>query len=156
MAVMNSFQPDKSKEPATGKISGQSELSSASEHLLDLSTDSLSIGKIADSALAVWLEEQSGVADGYFRADLVQNIHSAIAARASELMADGSRSAPWRAGTRWFHTRDDGAAQHPALYVSQSPQESGRVLLDPNRMFRDESVAAECCGIDRQGKYLAW
>src|SRR4051794_6562408 len=48
---------------------------------------------------------------------------------------------PQQRGGRWFQLRNSGLQPQAVLYVMSSPQDEGRVLLDPNSVSDDGTVA---------------
>jgi len=79
-----------------------------------------------------------------------------FAARLTELGNYARYSAPFREGARTFYTRNDGLQSQPVLYVQDAPEADPRVLLDPNSLSVDGTVALGGIGISRDGRYLAW
>ena len=65
-------------------------------------------------------------------------------------------SAPFRAGQRWFYSRNSGLLNQPILYVSDSPSSPGEVFFDPNKLSTDGTVALSATSFTRDGKYLAY
>ncbi len=54
----------------------------------------------------------------------------------------------------WFH--NSGLQNQSVLYTADSPTDKGRVLLDPNTLSSDGTVALQGISISEDGKYLAY
>ena len=65
----------------------------------------------------------------------------AIRARLSEKWNFARFSVPFERSGRWFQARNSGLQNQPVLYVMESPDDEGRVLLDPNVLSEDGTVA---------------
>ena len=79
-----------------------------------------------------------------------------INARLSELLAIGTVGAPQVGGKYYFHTRRDAGQNQPLLYVRDSLNGEDRVLLDPNKMSADATVALDWWYPSHDGKYVAY
>jgi prolyl oligopeptidase len=65
-------------------------------------------------------------------------------------------TAPIREGERLFYSRNDGLQNQAVLYVVDADGAVPRVLLDPNTLSRDGTVALAGTAISRDGKTLAY
>lgn len=66
-------------------------------------------------------------------------------------------SVPERAGNRWFVFRNSGLQNQDVLYVRDSEHGPERVLIDPNRLSHDGTVAlGPEHSFSKDGKYLAY
>jgi prolyl oligopeptidase len=112
-----------------------------------------------------WLEDQDGAEVAAWVA--AQNaatraVLDALPARADlrerlrELWNYARYEPPERAGDRWFFRKNDGLQNQPVLYVSDDPQQDGKVLLDPNTLSPDGTVALAALAIDEQGQRVAY
>jgi prolyl oligopeptidase len=63
---------------------------------------------------------------------------------------------PFERGGRWFQTRNQGLQDQPVLYVAETPDGEGRVLLDPNELSADGTVAVTSLAVDETGTRLAY
>jgi len=79
-----------------------------------------------------------------------------INARLSELLAIGTVGAPQVGGKYYFHTRRDAGQNKPLLYVRDSLNGEDRVLLDPNTMSADATIALDWWYSSHDGKYVAY
>ncbi|MEZ4389055.1 MAG: prolyl oligopeptidase family serine peptidase [Candidatus Krumholzibacteriia bacterium] len=63
---------------------------------------------------------------------------------------------PVRHGGRLFYTRNDGLQPQAVLLVQADPDAEPRVLLDPNLLSEDGTVALADWSVSRDGRWLAW
>jgi prolyl oligopeptidase len=89
----------------------------------------------------------------------------AIQKRLTELLSIGSISTPEIGGKYYFYTRREGMQNQPVLYVRErdaagkangKDTENDRVLLDPNQLSADGTVALDWYHPSESGKYLAY
>ncbi|HEX9919504.1 MAG TPA: prolyl oligopeptidase family serine peptidase, partial [Pyrinomonadaceae bacterium] len=77
--------------------------------------------------------------------------------RLSQLLSIGSVSAPDPRRGRYFFMRRDGGQNQPALYVREgAPGGGDRVLLDPNALSADGTIALDWWYASHDGKRLAY
>lgn len=76
--------------------------------------------------------------------------------RLAELWNYERRGTIHHKGERWFQFRNSGLQNQDVLYVMDNPGDEGRVLLDPNTLSADGTVALNSWSISEDGKYLAW
>ena len=79
-----------------------------------------------------------------------------INARLTQLLAIGTVGAPQVGGKYYFHTRRDAGQNQPALYVRDSLNGEDRVLVDPNKLSADATVALDWWFASHDGKYVAY
>ena len=82
--------------------------------------------------------------------------HAQLRARLGTLMRYARRSVPVQEGGRYFGLRHDGRHAQSVLYVADSVDAAGRVLIDPNRLSRDGSVALAEFVPDPKGARVAY
>ena len=63
---------------------------------------------------------------------------------------------PVKRGSRYFYKRNDGLQNQSLLYVTDSLDNPGRVLLDPNTLSKDGTVALSRWSVSDDGKHLAY
>ncbi len=80
----------------------------------------------------------------------------AVRERLTELWDHPRRGAPWRRGDRWFQLRNTGLQAQEVLWTMTSPDDVGRVLLDPNTWSDDGTVALTGLSISRDGRWMAY
>lgn len=79
-----------------------------------------------------------------------------IKARLTELWNYEKYSAPSEKGGKYFYSKNDGLQNQSVLYVATSTTDAGRVLLDPNTLSKDGTVALSGLAISDNGKLLAY
>jgi len=65
-------------------------------------------------------------------------------------------SAPVPRGSRYFFTRNAGLQNQPVLYVQDGPNGAPRVLLDPNALSPDGTIALTAWKPSGDGRYVAY
>jgi prolyl oligopeptidase len=103
--------------------------------------------------VADWVAAQNEVTFAYLHA-IPQR--AAIHKRLKELWNYERYSAPFKAGGRYFYTKNDGLQNQSVLYTLDSLNGEARVLLDPNKWSKDGTVALAGLEISDDGKYLAY
>ncbi len=63
---------------------------------------------------------------------------------------------PHSAGRREFFLRNDGLQNQSVLYVRDTPESDPRVLLDPNTLSSDGTVALSSWQPSRDGRWVVW
>ena len=63
---------------------------------------------------------------------------------------------PFKEGGKYFYYKNDGLQNQSVLYVTDSPEKAGRVLLDPNKLSEDGTVALSGVSISDDGKTMAY
>ena len=80
----------------------------------------------------------------------------AIHKRLTELLSIGSITQPEIGGKYYFYTRREGMQNQPVLYVREGVEGKDRVLLDPNQLAADGTVALDWYHASENGRYLAY
>ena len=79
-----------------------------------------------------------------------------ILARLTELWNYEKFGLPRKEGGRYFFTRNDGLQNQSVLYWTASLEAEPKVLLDPNTLSEDGTVALAGLAVSRDGKYAAY
>ncbi len=100
-----------------------------------------------------WIEAQNKVTDAYLaqvegRAD--------IKAKLSTLWNYERFGLPEKKAGRYFYTRNDGLQNQAVLYVADSLDATPRVLLDPNQLAADGTIALTGIELSEDGRYMAY
>jgi prolyl oligopeptidase len=103
--------------------------------------------------VAAWVAEENKVTTAYLAAIPERE---AIRKRLTELWNYEKYSAPFKAGGRYFASRNDGLQNQSVLYTMDSLDGTPRVLLDPNKWSMDGTVALAGMHVSDDGKYLAY
>jgi prolyl oligopeptidase len=108
----------------------------------------------ADSAeTRAWVEAQNRLTFGYLGAIPGRE---RIKSRLTQLWNYERFGAPFREGGRTFYFRNTGLQNQYVLYVATSPDEEGHILLDPNTLSPDGTVALASCSVSHDGRTLAY
>jgi len=102
---------------------------------------------------AAWVEAQNKVTFEYleqipFREDIKN--------RLTQIWDYPKYSVTFKKGDRYFYFKNDGMQNQSVLYVQESLEDTARVLLDPNLLSEDGTVALSGYDVSRDGKYLAY
>jgi prolyl oligopeptidase len=65
-------------------------------------------------------------------------------------------SSPYKKGGRYFQFQNSGLQNQDILYVYESLQDEPRILLDPNQLSEDGTVALNNWSVSPDGKWLAY
>ena len=104
-------------------------------------------------AVAEWVAGQNELTFAYLKAiPQRESIHK----RLTELWNYERYSAPFKAGGRYFYTKNDGLQNQSVLYTMDSLDGEPRLLIDPNKWSKDGTVALSGLEVSDDGKYLAY
>jgi len=104
-------------------------------------------------ATEAWVKAQNKVTFGFL--DRIQE-RKKIRARLTKLWNYERYGVPFREGGRYFYFRNDGLQNQSVLYVADSLAAEPRVLLDPNTLSKDGTVALGRYEVSGDGKYMAY
>ncbi|MDQ3387912.1 MAG: prolyl oligopeptidase family serine peptidase, partial [Gemmatimonadota bacterium] len=102
---------------------------------------------------AAWVEAQNRVTFGYLESTPSRD---RIRARLTELWNYPKFGVPFKEGGKYFLFRNSGLQNQSVLYVHQELGDSGRVLLDPNTLSSDGTVALSTASVSEDGRLLAY
>ncbi|HMS55976.1 MAG TPA: prolyl oligopeptidase family serine peptidase [Fimbriimonadaceae bacterium] len=100
-----------------------------------------------------WIKAQNQVTNAYLTAIPERAV---LRKRFTKLFNFEKFGAPSKMGSRYFWTYNSGLQNQDVLYWSTSLQGSKRVLLDPNKLSKDGTVALSGTSISWDGRYLAY
>ena len=102
---------------------------------------------------AAWVQAQNDLTQSWLAgcAD-----REAIRERLVKLADYPRYGVPFSRGGRWFQFRNSGLQDQPVLYVMDGPDEAGRLLLDPNTLAADGTVAVSGVSVSEDGSLLAY
>jgi prolyl oligopeptidase len=103
--------------------------------------------------VAAWVEAQNQVTEKYL-ASIPQR--EGIKKRITELWNYEKISAPSKTGGKYFFSRNDGLQNQSVLYVQDSLDAPSRILLDPNTLTKDGTVALAGFVPSDDAKYAAY
>lgn len=100
-----------------------------------------------------WIEAQNALTFSYL--DKLP-ARDKIRDRLTELWNFPKTGAPFKRGGRYFQFRNTGLQNQDVLYVMDSPTDAGHILLDPNTLSGDGTVALTGTAVSRDGGWLAY
>jgi prolyl oligopeptidase len=104
-------------------------------------------------ATKAWVEAQNRLTDS-FLATIPQR--TAIRNRLTQLWNYARYSAPFKENGRYFYFQNTGLQNQSVLYVQDGKNSPPRVLLDPNTLSPDGTVALSGTAASNDGRYLAY
>ncbi|MBX3279859.1 MAG: S9 family peptidase [Acidobacteria bacterium] len=100
-----------------------------------------------------WIEAQNRLTFGFL--DRIPE-RSQIRERLTQLWNYERFSPPFREGDRYFFYRNDGLQNQSVLYTLKSLDAEPQILLDPNKLSEDGTVALAGLAVSRDGRRLAY
>ncbi|MCO6511423.1 MAG: S9 family peptidase [Aridibacter famidurans] len=100
-----------------------------------------------------WIEAQNKVTFAYLE-KLPKR--EQLKERLTELWNYERYSAPFKRGGKYFYSKNDGLQNQSVVYIADSPEDPGRVLIDPNKFSKDGTIALSGMAITEDGKTLAY
>ena len=100
-----------------------------------------------------WVNQQNALTHAYL--DTIPD-RAQIRTRLTELWDFERFGVPFKRGGRYFFTHNDGLQNQSALYWLEALDGEPRLLLDPNTLSSDGTVALGSYAVSRDGQYLAY
>ena len=100
-----------------------------------------------------WVDAENAVTLGYLEAI---PFREKLRKRLGEVWNYERISAPVKHHGKYYYTRNDGLQNQSVLYVTDVPGTPGKVVLDPNTLSDDGTVALTGTSISHDGKYMAY
>jgi prolyl oligopeptidase len=104
-------------------------------------------------ATRAWARAQGKLAEEYLAAIPGRD---ALAARLKQIWNVERWSPPEHHGQYWFYGHNDGLQNQSVIFVTRDPAEPARVLLDPNTLSQDGTVALRETAISQDGRFFAY
>ena len=101
----------------------------------------------------LWVDAQNKVTQSYL-GQIPER--ETIKQRLTKLWNYERYSVPYKEGGRYFYSRNDGLQNQAVLYTMKSLSDEPRMLLDPNKLAADGTVALSGVAVSPNGKYLAY
>ena len=105
------------------------------------------------AAVKQWVDAQNVVTDRYLATLPMRPV---FLARLKALYDYERFGVPEKAGGRYFYTRNDGLQNQSVLYVRDSIDGEGRMLIDPNTWSKDGATALDAWVASEDGTRLAY
>lgn len=105
------------------------------------------------AATAAWVKEQNKLTRSYL--DALPG-RDKLRKRFTELINYPKISAPFKRHGRYYTYRNSGLQNQSVLYVQESLADEPRVLLDPNTLSVDGTVALQRINFSHDGRYMAY
>ena len=102
---------------------------------------------------AAWVEAENAVTDQYMQT-LKQR--APLLKRLKEVANYEKVGAPFKRHGRWYFYKNDGLQNQSVLYVTDELGGTPRVMLDPNKLSTDGTVALKGIYFSNDGKYMAY
>jgi prolyl oligopeptidase len=100
-----------------------------------------------------WIQLQNEVTEAFLSKVPTRE---AIRSRLTEIWDYPKFDVPFQRGRFWFQTRNSGLQNQAVLYVMGSPEDQGRVLLDPNVLSEEGTVALSGLVVTDDGSLVAY
>lgn len=102
---------------------------------------------------AAWVEAQRKVTNDYLSSLPYRDV---IRKSITSLMDYEKFGAPTKKHGKYYYFRNSGLQNQSVLYCAESLTDAGHVLLDPNTLSTDGTVALQSISFSEDGKYLAY
>lgn len=108
---------------------------------------------IDSPATRAWVEAEGKLSRAYL--DALPK-HAEFSARLKEIWNFERWTAPVRHGNHWLYTHNDGLQNQSVVFVTSDPATPGHILLDPNTLSKDGTVALRETAVSDDGKLFAY
>jgi len=100
-----------------------------------------------------WVEAEAKLASDYLKAIPGRD---RIAQRLKEIWNFERWGAPEKHGGEWFYSHNDGLQNQSVLFTTTNPEQTARILLDPNGLAKDGTIALRAAGYSNDGRLMAY
>ena len=102
---------------------------------------------------AEWVTEENTITNEYLSAI---PFREQLRKRLTDIWNYPKYGVPFKKGVHFFFFKNDGIQNQSVLYIQNALDGEPEVLLDPNQLSEDGTVALAGMGISKNGKYLAY
>jgi len=102
---------------------------------------------------AQWVKQQNAVTDAYLESIPYRN---QIKERLTQIWNYQRTSAPFKAGGRYFFSKNDGLQNQSVYYMQEALEAEPKLFLDPNTLSDDGTVSLTNFKVSNDGKYLGY
>lgn len=106
-----------------------------------------------DPELKQWIEEQNALTSGYLQGVPARDVFKK---RLTELWNYPRFSVPFRRGNRYFFSKNDGLQNQSVVYMQEGLTGDPRVVIDPNTLSEDGTVALTNQAYTKDGTLFAY
>jgi prolyl oligopeptidase len=103
--------------------------------------------------IKAWIEAQNKVTSAYLEQS---PLRKKIQTRMTELWNYEKYSPPFKRGGRYFYLYNNGLQNQDVLYWMPDLESEPQILMDPNTLSEDGTVALSGAAVSRDGHYLAY
>lgn len=107
----------------------------------------------ASTATAAWVKEENAITETYF--DKI-TFREAMKERLTKIWNYPKYGIPFKGGTNYFFYKNDGMQNQSVLYIQEGLDKEPSVMLDPNKLSEDGTVALAELSVSNDGKYLVY
>ena len=100
-----------------------------------------------------WVDAQNAVTFNYLGQIPYRD---KIRERLTQLWNYPKFGAPFRSGNKYFMFKNNGLQNQSVLYIMDSPESEGKILIDPNKLSNDGTVSLTTFVPDNKGKFAAY
>ncbi len=100
-----------------------------------------------------WVDDQNQITSGYFQK---VPFRDKIVSRYQELFNYVKLSSPLKVGNRFIFAKNDGLQNQPVYYIQDTEKGDPKVLLDPNELSKEGTVAITLMEYSKDKRYLAF
>ncbi len=100
-----------------------------------------------------WVKEENKVTNKYLKRI---KFRKKIEKRLSQIWNYTRMSAPWKDGGIYFFTKNDGLQNQSVYYMMKQPGSKPEVIIDPNKLSEDGTVALSAFSVSDDVKYLGY
>ncbi|RPH32075.1 MAG: S9 family peptidase [Bacteroidales bacterium] len=107
----------------------------------------------SSNEVAEWVQEQNEVTNKYLSGIPFRD---KIKERLTELWNYSTMSTPFKEGGKYFFYKKEPDQNQSILYIQETLESEPRLILDPNKLSTDGTVAVSDVSVSKDGKYLAY
>lgn len=105
------------------------------------------------AATAAWVKEENAVTEAYFEKI---PFREAMKERLTKIWNYPKYGVPFKGGSNYFFYKNDGMQNQSVLYVQEGLDKEPSIMLDPNKLSEDGTVALAELSVSNDGKYLVY
>jgi len=103
--------------------------------------------------VAQWVKEQNKVTQSYLNSIPYKD---KVKARFQELFNFVKMSAPFKIGNKYIYSKNDGLQNQSVYFIQEGKTGTPQVLLDPNMMSKEGTMALELSGSSKDQRYISY